>query len=77
MCKLGESSARLEALGVRVRLVDRLTEGALYFRKRAIAILDESLDQDYADGLLDGISDEIESDREWAVSLQASLSEPA
>lgn len=77
MCKLGESSQRLESMGIRVRLVDNLAEGALYFRKRAIALLDARLDQDYADGVLDGITDEIVSDREWAGSLQASLSEPS
>jgi hypothetical protein len=73
MCKLGERSERLEALGVRVRLVDGLAESALYFRKRALMLLDANLEQDDADAVIDELSAEIQTDREWAGSLQAQM----
>lgn len=73
MCKLGEHAKRLEALGVRVRLVDGLAEKALYFRKRALALLDAGLDQADADAVLSDLTDQLQTDQEWAAALLAHL----
>lgn len=62
MCDLnGDSVAKLEDLGVRVRLVHGLGEGALFFRKRALALLDEDLRNEDRDDALDWIFDEVAS----------------
>lgn len=70
MCDLnGESVTRLEALGVRVRLVRGLSEGAIYFQARALAVLDAALSQTERDAILDDISDEV-LDREISELVQ-------
>lgn len=70
MCDLlGESVQQLERLGVRVRLVSGLSERALYFRKRGLALLDDGLTASDRDALLDELSRELASDLEWAEAL--------
>ena len=63
----------MEALGVRVRLVQGLGEGALYFRKRALALVDSDLraeDRDYA---LDWISKKVSKRRAGTAIRQSHL----
>lgn len=55
----GESVERLETLGVRVRFVPGLTEGAIFFQNRGLAVLDDGMSQRDRDAILDGISDEV------------------
>lgn len=64
---------RCEALGVRVRDVSDLWEGALYFRKRGLVLIDALMDSAGRDAVLADIADERDRDREvahqWAREL--------
>lgn len=62
----GESVRRLESLGVRVRFVPKLSEGAIYFRKFGLAVLDEGMTRAESNGLLVGIIDEVKARRDLA-----------
>lgn len=61
---MGASVTRLEQLGVRVRFVPTLSEGAIYFRTFGLAVVDSDLSQNERDAILDGIGDEVRIRRE-------------
>lgn len=74
MCELtGEYVDKLETLGVRVRLVEGLGEGALYFRKRALALVDSRLTARSRDQALGWVLEQMASRRESAESARPHL----
>lgn len=74
MCDLtGESVARLERMGVKVRSVERLGEAGIYFRKRALVLLDDALSPVDLDAILAELMAELVLDLEWSETVRQDL----